>query len=1577
MGSLQPRHNDRLVPAKKASMVYISARFWTSLLILALFAATTLTGAPVVAATTTAVHDIPLTSLASHSSERNLASVDRPASVTSPADAIPPSAQEVASLRSRTSRTYLVNGTYEAIVSSGSLNYADTRGNWVPIDNSVVASSAPGYAWQNRANRFVVDFPSSLAGSPILFSGAAGTVGLKLSGASGQASVSGSSVTYASALPGLTVAFAIENDALKESLVLGSPNSDTNLSYALTLSSGLRVSPTAGGGAAILDAQGRAQFLLDPLTMVDASGNAAQGSAIGLAIDSSGVGQSLSVKASSAWLNDPARVWPVTIDPSINYTSDQDCEIEDSTNANTNLCGTGSSLLVGYSASLALRHRSLLYFNLQSAIPAGAQVTHAALGLYLQSSTGTGNTSLYVYQLTQPWTNAVTWNDYNGASAWSAAGGTYASTLLAQNGAGSGWNYWGSSGIDGLTQAWLSGAAANDGFLVRAQTEAADKVFTFGSTRAGNSPYLVVDYVNAIGERGVYSLDSHQLTDGSHVAVNVTNGNLVISADDLHIKGTGLDLAVSRTYNSLGPEGGAFGIWLMNGGVDEHLSFDHDAVSFQGSGGWDLTFQPNGSGGFTPPPGIDASLVLNGDGSYTLAYASSHEQLNFTSAGVLTSDVDRNGDKISYANSGGNVTSITDTQGRQVTLAYSSLVATNLVSSITDSTGRLWQYSYQQQNGTQELIQYTDPANKSTSYSYDRTGRVSMVTDPLGNETSFGYDGNSRVTSVTRVTNKANGTGPTTSYSYNSGAGTCASPPSADSIEGYTVVTDANSNGTTYCFDPQGLVLQVIDPLSASATSVFTSDQHVAASTDALSQTTTNTFNANNDLTKTTAPVLGSGQTAPTFAATFNTPSTVTGYQFLPSSATDPQGNCTAYLYDSAGNVTDLYQGQVSGCDGKTAGTHTSNRYQGDPGITCGGKTGQLCSATNGNGGQTTYGYDSNGNLTSVAPPSPIGSTTITVDSLSRTGTMTDGKSQKSTYSYDPMDRVTQVLYNGAVQCVPSNGNCITYSYDADGNRIGMVDQSGTTNYYYDALNRLTTQSLPGTGYACAGSLPSGLTFTYDGMGNLLTSCDGGGTTTYGYDKDNRLVSIAEPTGNCGSTPSLCTTFGYNSDGNRTTVTFPGGATQTTGYDNDQNVISVVGKSSTGTTLTSTAYTHVNGANDTPLVQTTTENDAVANNTYSYSYDALNRLTGAAVTSGSGTSYSYIYDSDGNTVSRTAASSTTSYGYNTADQLCWSFSGSSSNACSSAPSGSTAYTFDGNGNLTGNSAGASFSYNTKNQTTAITYGGSTLSPLAYTDGGQQERISAGSTSYINEMGGTGISTSGGSSTHYLIDPSGNVLGERIGVNHYYFLADRLGSVVAVISGDGQTVSDRYGYDPFGSTTYKTVSVANPFGYIGGYTDPTGMIKFGARYYDPATARWSQLDPVADSRSSYVYAAADPINQVDPTGFWSYYFWGGCCWRGSWWNNWWTYTTYFTFYLNQTWTELLLLFYSTLGGILTAFVSAATGLGGAIIASVFLLQLAYIGAVDILGNHRGIIIQIDVLHTRWGAPVYSWAAIWHP
>ena len=61
----------------------------------------------------------------------------------------------------------------------------------------------------------------------------------------------------------------------------------------------------------------------------------------------------------------------------------------------------------------------------------------------------------------------------------------------------------------------------------------------------------------------------------------------------------------------------------------------------------------------------------------------------------------------------------------------------------------------------------------------------------------------------------------------------------------------------------------------------------------------------------------------------------------------------------------------------------------------------------------------------------------------------------------------------------------------------------------------------------------------------------------------------------------------------------------------------------------------------------------------------------------------------------------------------------------------------------------------------------------------------------------------------------------------------------------------------------------PFGFAGGIHDHhTGLIRFGARDYDPQTGRWTAKDPIGfggGTPNLYQYSAAHPINSIDPDG----------------------------------------------------------------------------------------------------------------
>jgi RHS repeat-associated protein len=77
------------------------------------------------------------------------------------------------------------------------------------------------------------------------------------------------------------------------------------------------------------------------------------------------------------------------------------------------------------------------------------------------------------------------------------------------------------------------------------------------------------------------------------------------------------------------------------------------------------------------------------------------------------------------------------------------------------------------------------------------------------------------------------------------------------------------------------------------------------------------------------------------------------------------------------------------------------------------------------------------------------------------------------------------------------------------------------------------------------------------------------------------------------------------------------------------------------------------------------------------------------------------------------------------------------------------------------------------------------------------------------------------------------------------------------------------YDAFGAVTQDTNPGFQPFGFAGGLHDrDTGLVRFGARDYDPAIGRWSAKDPrgmEADGENLFVYALGDATNRLDVDG----------------------------------------------------------------------------------------------------------------
>jgi len=108
-----------------------------------------------------------------------------------------------------------------------------------------------------------------------------------------------------------------------------------------------------------------------------------------------------------------------------------------------------------------------------------------------------------------------------------------------------------------------------------------------------------------------------------------------------------------------------------------------------------------------------------------------------------------------------------------------------------------------------------------------------------------------------------------------------------------------------------------------------------------------------------------------------------------------------------------------------------------------------------------------------------------------------------------------------------------------------------------------------------------------------------------------------------------------------------------------------------------------------------------------------------------------------------------------------------------------------------------------------------------------------------------------------------------GGDKYRIVTDHLGSVRLVVKVSDGTVAQEIEYNELGKVLSDTNPGFQPFGFAGGlYDAATGLVRFGARDYDPETGRWTSKDPIlfgGGDANLYGYVMADPINLIDPTG----------------------------------------------------------------------------------------------------------------
>jgi RHS repeat-associated protein len=710
-----------------------------------------------------------------------------------------------------------------------------------------------------------------------------------------------------------------------------------------------------------------------------------------------------------------------------------------------------------------------------------------------------------------------------------------------------------------------------------------------------------------------------------------------------------------------------------------------------------------------------------------------------------------------------------------------------------------------ERNAQGNPLVHTDPAGRQTKYTYAANG-IDLI--KVEQKTATGYATLAQITwnNQHRPLTVKDAAGRATQYTWNS-AGQLTSQ------------TDPLNRITRYQYDNEGRLIQIVNPLGRlQARYTYDAQGNLVSETDIEGYTLTHQYDALNRRTRTTHP-----------------DGTATSYQWDKldlAAIQDRNGKTVRYRYDAARRLTDVQDAL------------RTLQYGND-------ESGQLISLTDGNGNTTRWERDIEGRIVAKITPDSV-RTDYEYDSAGRQNKRTDALGQTRTIAFNADNRINAIVYGNAANPTAS----VNFTWDAHYPRLtAMSDGTGTTRYTYKQPGVAGALKLASEDGPFDNDLYS---LSYDALGRVSGWRVGPQTSeSYTFDALGR-VSLTRNTAlgdiaykYLGDTEQLISASG------QLTSAFVQGVPLQRGYRYEPN---------TGDRrlagIDNPAGARSFGYRSAPenLIQSQTETVQTQSRTWTYGYDAIDRLQSAVRSDRQ--DYRYTLDKADNLTGIADPDGTRSYRHDMGNKI------------AQAP-----YRYDANGNRTEDEY-RTYRWDAENRLVGIGYKAEPQRSTEFRYDGLNRRVAVIETSGSRRSevrytwcGDLICQARDGNDQPlaYYFDegtfrpepntPASRLLGERA-----YYARDHLGSVRDVLDETGR-VRESFDYDPYGKLMNRP-QTAPEFGYAGmRHHAPSGLYLTKYRAYDPQTGRWLSRDPIGEEGgvNLYGYVGGNPVLYIDPDG----------------------------------------------------------------------------------------------------------------